>query len=105
MQLTIMDWYSGPSHKLPSVVKLLIHCTTMSLRIFKLLWDFSIQTDKKLDHNHPNIVFVYKQNKNCLIINIACPSDRRVDIKQEEKVNKYLDLTVEIKALWKIKEC
>ena len=54
MQLTIMYWYSGPSYKLPSAVKLLIHCTTMSLKIFKLLWDFSIQTDKKLDHNHPD---------------------------------------------------
>ena len=32
-----------------------------------------------------------------------CPSDRRVDIKQEEKINKYLDLAFEIKELWKMK--
>ena len=42
------------------------------------------------------------QNKNYLIIDIACPSDRRLDIKQEEKVNKYLDVTVEIKELRKM---
>ena len=70
---------------------------------YKLLWDFSIQTDKKLDHNRPDMVFVDKQNKNCLIIDIACPGDRRVDIKQEEKINKYLDLAIEIKELWKMK--
>ena len=70
---------------------------------FKLLWDVSIQTHKKLDHNRPDIVFVDKQNKNCLIIDIACPGDRRVDIKQEEKINKYLDLAIEIKELWKMK--
>ena len=70
---------------------------------FILLWDFSKQTDKKLDHNHPDIVFVDKENKNRLIIDIACPGDRRVDIKQEEKINKYLDLAIEIKELWKMK--
>ena len=32
----------------------------------KLLWDFSIQTDKKLDHNRPYIVLVDKQSKRCL---------------------------------------
>ena len=47
-------------------------------------------------------MFEDKQNKNYLIIDIACPSDRRVDIKQEEKVNKYLDLAVEIKELRKV---
>ena len=34
---------------------------------FKLLWDFSIQIDKKLDHNRPDIMFVDKQNKNFLM--------------------------------------
>ena len=33
----------------------------------------------------------------------ACPCDRELDIKQEEKVNKYLDLAVKIKGLWKMK--
>ena len=55
-----------------------------------------------LDHNRPDIVFEDKENKNYLITVIACPSDRRVDIKQEEKVNKYLDLTVQIKELRKM---
>ena len=41
----------------------------------KLLWDFSIQTDKKLDHNRPDIVLVDKQSKCCLIIDVACPND------------------------------
>ena len=33
----------------------------------------------------------------------ACPCDRELDIKQEEKPNEYLDLAVEIKGLWKMK--
>ena len=33
----------------------------------------------------------------------ACLCDRELDIKQEEKVNKYLDLAVQIKGLWNMK--
>ena len=53
---------------------------------------------------HPDIVFVDEQNKNCLIIDIAYPSDWRVDTKNKEiKINKYLDLAIEMKELWKMK--
>ena len=50
-------------------------------------------------------MFVDKQNKNCLIIDIACPGDRKVDIKQEEKINKYLDLAIEIKDVVEDEAC
>ena len=42
----------------------------------------------KLDHNRLDIMRVDQQNKNCLITDIACPCDKRVDIKQEIN-NKY----------------
>ena len=41
---------------------------------FKILWDSTIETDKKLDLNRPEIAFV---DKHCLIINVAFPSDTR----------------------------
>ena len=62
---------------------------------YKLLWDFPIQKDRKLDHNRPDIVIVDKQNRSCLIIDVACPSDWRVEIKQEEKINKYLQINIQ----------
>ena len=42
----------------------------------------------KLDHNRLDIVCVDQQNKNCLITDIACPCDKRVDIEQKIN-NKY----------------
>ena len=33
----------------------------------KLLWDFSIQTEKKIEHNKPDIVILDKKQKVCLI--------------------------------------
>ena len=37
----------------------------------------------KLDHNRLDIVCVDQQNKNCLITDITCPCDKRMDIEQE----------------------
>lgn len=39
----------------------------------KLLWDFLIQTDHKIEHNRPAIVVIDKKERSCTIINIACP--------------------------------
>lgn len=33
----------------------------------------------------------------------TCPKDSRVETKEDEKVDKYRDLVIEIKALWKTK--
>ena len=69
----------------------------------KKLLDFTIQTDKRLPHNRPDIVVVDKLSKRYHIIDIACPGDSRIAMKEEEKVNKYRDLGIEIKALWHMK--
>ena len=38
------------------------------------------------------------------IIDVAIPGDSRVTKKEEEKVNKYQDLRLEIVRLWKLKK-
>ena len=38
------------------------------------------------------------------IIDVACPGDCRIRLKEEEKVNKYHDLAFEVKTLWKLKK-
>ena len=39
----------------------------------KILWDFSIQTDKRLEHNRPDILVFDKANKKVVIIDPSCP--------------------------------
>ena len=57
------------------------------LRMWKIMRNanysgtFSIQTDRKLDDNRPDIVLVDKLSKSCLIIDVACPNDWRVESK------------------------
>ena len=70
----------------------------------KILWDFSIQTDHKLDHNKPDISILDKRKRECHIIDVACPFDTRVKEKEREKIEKYQDLKREIGRLWECRK-
>ena len=44
----------------------------------KLLWDFKIQTDNKIEHSMPDVVVLDKIERKYLIIYVTCPFDIRV---------------------------
>ena len=48
----------------------------------KLLWDFNIQTDHQIPARIPAVEF-------------AVPADHRINLKENEKKDKYLDLARE----------
>ena len=53
-----------------------------------------------------NLTLLYlinKESKDCYIIDIACPFDKRIDHTTKEKLEKYQDLRRELKRLWKCK--
>ena len=67
---------------------------------FKILWDFSIQTDKEIRANRPDIIFVDKREQTVLFIDVTIPNDHNIIEKRLEKIEKYTDLGIEIKELW-----
>ena len=69
-----------------------------------MLWDFTIQTDHRLEHNKPDIVVYNKSKRERIIIDIACPFDTRIVEKDNENVEKYQDLKYEIKKIWRCKK-
>ena len=73
----------------------------------KLLWDFKIQTDHRIDHNKPDIVVPDKQSRSFLIIDVACPPGHqgtRVKNKEQDKVENHQDLKREIGCVWNCQE-
>ena len=68
----------------------------------KILWDFSIQTDHRIDHKKPDIFYLNKTSKEALIIDVAIPSDYNIPRKRMEKVRNYTDLAIEMKTLWNL---
>ena len=70
----------------------------------KLLWDFSIQTDKTLEHNKPEITVVNKKSQTTLLIDPACPFDFIIESNEQQKLDYYNPLKFEIATLWKQKK-
>ena len=69
----------------------------------EVLRNFKIQCDHHIECRKPDIVVVEKEEKKCLIVDIAIPDDKNVGVKEEEKVQKYDELKWEIKELWSMK--
>ena len=72
---------------------------------FKILWDFTIQCDRRVEARRPDIVFVDKKEREVVIIDVAIPGDDRVkDKEQLEKVEKYQLLKDEIAKVWQMRK-
>ena len=72
----------------------------------KLLWDFNIQTDHLIPARRPDLIIIKKKKKKkkiCKIVDFAVPADHRINLKECEKKNKYLDLARKLKKLWNMK--
>uniref|UniRef100_H3AA24 Reverse transcriptase domain-containing protein n=1 Tax=Latimeria chalumnae TaxID=7897 RepID=H3AA24_LATCH len=69
----------------------------------KILWGFSIRTEREIQGSELDIVFVDKTNRKAKIIDIACPTDYNIGEKEHEKIMKYQDLKMEIEKLWKVR--
>ena len=71
----------------------------------KLLWDFNIQTDHLTPARRPELIIINKKKKKriCKIVDFAVPADHRINLKECEKKDKYLDLAREWKKLWNMK--
>ena len=58
----------------------------------KLLWDFNIQTDQLIPARRPDLIIINKKKKRiCKIVDFALPADHRINLKESEKKDKYLE--------------
>ena len=51
----------------------------------------------------PDLMIINKKKKICKIVDFAVPADHRINLKESEKKDKYLDLARELKKLWNMK--
>ena len=69
----------------------------------KLPWDFNIQTDHLFPATRPDLIIINKKTRISKIVDFAVPADHRINLKEREKKDKYLDLAREIKKLLNMK--
>ena len=65
----------------------------------KLLWDFDIHTDHLHSARRPDLIIINKKLRICKIVDFAVPADNRINLKEYEKKDKYLNLARELKKL------
>ena len=70
---------------------------------YKILLDFSIQTDHVIEARRPDLVVVDKKEKSCKIIDFAVPGDSRIEEKEKDKIEKYQELGRELQKIWNVK--
>ena len=70
----------------------------------KILWDFTVQSDRKIEARRPDIVFIDKKEREVVIIDVAIPGDDRVKDKELEKLEKYQLLKDEIAKVWRMRK-
>ena len=70
---------------------------------YKLLWDFNIQTDHLITAIRPDLIIIIKKKRICKIIDFTVPADHRINLKESEKKDKYLNLARELKKPWNMK--
>jgi len=69
---------------------------------FKIYYDRTIITDKSISHNRPDIVWINKTAKITYLIDISVPNTNNLQQKYSEKLQKYTELSFEIKKMWKM---
>ena len=70
---------------------------------YKILWDFSIQTDHIIKARRPDLVVVDKKERSCKIIDFAVPGDSRIEEKEKDKIEKFQELGRELQKIWNVK--
>ena len=67
---------------------------------WKILWDFTIQTDHVIEARRPDVVITDNTKNECKIIDSACPFDSKIEERDEDKMKGYNDLKRELKKIW-----
>ena len=58
---------------------------------------WNIQTDHLIPARRPDLIIINKRKRICKIVDFAVPADHRINLKESEKKDKYLNLARELK--------
>ena len=67
-----------------------------------IYWDRKVETAKDLSHNRPDVVVVDKRKGKWTLVDFSVPMDNNVVKKEDERVEKYIQLDQEIRKMHKV---
>ena len=63
----------------------------------KLLWDFDKVTYHLIISRQPDLIIINQKKTICKIVDFTVPADHRIKLKENEKMDKYIDFFRELK--------
>ena len=66
----------------------------------KIWWNYEWQTPHQCTNRRPDLVVMEKEEKKIWIMDMACPIEKNVEMKEREKKQKYQQLAEEVKAVY-----
>ena len=84
----LVHWKLCEKHNLERQEKWYEHCPEGVVEDddVKLIWEINILCDNVTEARRPNLIFVDKKVKSCVIIDVAVPGDCRIREKEIEKI-------------------
>ena len=68
-----------------------------------IYWHKPIKTHRKVSYNRPHVGVIDKGESTWHIVHFAIPMDHHVKEKEEEKIDKYIDLAAEVRTQFRVK--
>ena len=86
--LTYIHWHICKHYEIEVIDKWYDHKpnTVTEGKDVTILWDMPIHTDKEIKANRPDIIVKGKSKKQCILIDMAVPSERNIAAKEVEKL-------------------
>ena len=78
-------------------------CIYVYIYTLTVLWGFTINTDRKIEANRPDITVKNFEENTCIMIDVTVPGDKNVSLKEFQKLPKYKDLEIEFTKMLKLK--
>ena len=79
--------------------------TDVENEVVEITWDQTVQTDRYIRHNRPDIIVKLKEESKWILIDIAVPADYNIEVTEGKKIEKYRDdLGFEIQRIYRVAE-
>ena len=96
----LLHWQWCKIYRFDMLEKYYDHFVEKEMRVLKndkvkILWDFSIQTETKINHKKAGLILLQKKNI-CYIVDVVWLFDPQIEKKEKDMVKSYTDLKYEI---------
>ena len=67
------------------------------------LWDFTTNTDRKIEANRPDITTENFEENTGIMVDVTVPADKNISLKEFQNLSRYKDIKIEVTKRLKLK--